>query len=231
MVTIWKVVYWSTFLLAWLVLPVLYEAWYAGDFTWRDRIVSALKVNLISYLLIVVLGVIFSAYVMVSAEMSFGALAEFLMWGGNTYGLLLVIALLGNGLVEVPRAIWRYRDTGKELQRLQIRAILLDTEVYDSTIELGEAETAVHKMSRRVFAKPSDFAALRPHMDRINEACDALVTSDGASAPLTALPGVGRGAIVAGPARVRAKCVEAASGATKERKTITTNHLLRRCQK
>jgi hypothetical protein len=94
MVATWKAVYWSTFILAWLVLPVLYEAWYAGDFTWRERMTSA-------YLLTAVLGAAFSAYVMLSAEMSFGALAEFLMVFSNTYGLLLVIALLGNGLVEV----------------------------------------------------------------------------------------------------------------------------------
>lgn len=150
---------------------------------------SGLKVNCVSYLLIVALGVIFSVYVMVSAEMSIMALADFLMVFGNTYGLLLVIALLGNGLVEVPRAIWRCRDSDMELQRLMLKAVLIDTEVYDSQCELDDAETAVHKMSRRVFAKPLDCSALTKHMDRINEACEAaLGTSDGASDPLTALP-------------------------------------------
>ena len=31
----------------------------------------------------------------------------FVMALGNTYGLLMIIVLLGNGVVEVPRAFWR----------------------------------------------------------------------------------------------------------------------------
>lgn len=34
----------------------------------------------------------------------------FLIALGNTYGLMIIVVLLGNGLVEVPRRLWMYSD-------------------------------------------------------------------------------------------------------------------------
>ena len=180
----WNMVYWSTFVLAWLVLPVLYEAWYAGDLTWSARVLSALKVNLISYLAMAIMGAIFCIWLLLSSEMTFGALGTFGMVFGNTYGLLLVIALLGNGLVEVPRAVWRYRDGSKEIQFIQLRAVMVDTDCYDCQCELDDAVASVHSMSRKVRSLP-DSGSLRKHMDRILDTCDAQGGLDGSSLPLT----------------------------------------------
>ena len=41
----WRFVYWSTFVLTWFVLPVLQEYWYAGDFSPRARLRSAVMAN------------------------------------------------------------------------------------------------------------------------------------------------------------------------------------------
>ena len=46
MLVTWHFVYWSTFCLTWFVLPVVKEFWYAGDFTVRERLRSALIANL-----------------------------------------------------------------------------------------------------------------------------------------------------------------------------------------
>ena len=62
----WDGLYWSTFWLCWVVLPVLYEAWYAGDLTWRARMVSAVKVNLKFYLAVGLLGLVAAIYLISS---------------------------------------------------------------------------------------------------------------------------------------------------------------------
>lgn len=53
---------------------------------------------------------------MLSEDLSLWAISDFFMIFGNTYGFLIVIVLLGNGLVEVPRFIWRYGDNEREIK-------------------------------------------------------------------------------------------------------------------
>mmetsp|Transcript_42536 Transcript_42536/g.96281 ORF Transcript_42536/g.96281 Transcript_42536/m.96281 type:complete len:622 (+) Transcript_42536:199-2064(+) len=185
MLLAWKVVYWSTFLLTWVVLPVLYEAWYAGEITWMGRFKSALKVNLKFYCLTLVLGVVFGVYLMVSNNMTLSAVSDFAMLFGNTYGLLLVIALMGNGLVELPRAIWRFRDNERAIQRVQLRAVAMDAEVYDASCELEDAEKTVEAMGRKV-ATAADRLELQKYMDHVLTYVESPATADSSSYPLTA---------------------------------------------
>ena len=158
----WDGLYWSTFWLCWVVLPVLYEAWYAGDLTWRARMVSAVKVNLKFYLAVGLLGLVAAIYLISSKQMTFGGLSDFLMVFGNTYGLLLVVILMGNGLVELPRSIWRMKDTSQAIERLQLHAVAVDTEVYDSRCELEDAEKQARRMQLRLLDRGASKANTSP---------------------------------------------------------------------
>ena len=44
----------------------------------------------------------------------------FMMAMGNTYGVVLIILLMGNGLVALPRRLWRMGNSTTELQRLYV---------------------------------------------------------------------------------------------------------------
>ncbi len=44
MLILWRGTYWSTFILAWVFLPVAYEYLYAGDLFLSQRVLSAIKV-------------------------------------------------------------------------------------------------------------------------------------------------------------------------------------------
>jgi hypothetical protein len=44
----------------------------------------------------------------------------FLMAMGNTYGMLIITLLMGNGLVALPRRLWQLADDENELRRLYI---------------------------------------------------------------------------------------------------------------
>lgn len=41
----------------------------------------------------------------------------------NTYGILLITVLMGNGLVGLPRRLWHWADTERELNSLYMTVI------------------------------------------------------------------------------------------------------------
>jgi len=87
-----------------------------------------------------------------------GHIAEVLGWlmaGGNTYGLLLIVVLLGHGLVEVPRGLFREATPTRALTRLYFRAAELDTALYDAMFELEDAENEVAMLSAVVERRSS----------------------------------------------------------------------------
>ncbi|CAN0145164.1 unnamed protein product, partial [Phaeothamnion confervicola] len=142
----WVVIYWSTFVLAWLVLPVLSSAWAEGEFTWGRRLKSAIRTNLITYVLMAIIGAGCVAFLMFKKHMDETSLSGFLMAWSNTYGLLLIILLMGHGLVEVPRRLWRSSFPQKELSLMLFRVTKVDTELYDAICLLEDAEHDVDRL-------------------------------------------------------------------------------------
>jgi hypothetical protein len=61
----------------------------------------------------------------------------------NTWGLLLLILLLGHGLVDVPRTLWRRSN-----KQLMMRHYLFELSRYDQ--KLQEAKQYLHKQLRKV---------------------------------------------------------------------------------
>jgi hypothetical protein len=76
---------------------------------------------LISYLAGFVMLVIFIIYMLATkgSTKTFHFLA-FMMAMGNTYGVVLIILLMGNGLVALPRRLWRKGNSQHELIRLYV---------------------------------------------------------------------------------------------------------------
>ncbi len=50
--TSWIIVYWTTFVLAWLILPVVHDYCLSGEFTSRARLLSALRLNVRSVVIL-----------------------------------------------------------------------------------------------------------------------------------------------------------------------------------
>ncbi|CAM9195241.1 unnamed protein product [Chrysoparadoxa australica] len=140
---LWQVVYWTTFYLTWLVLPTLNAAWHTGEFTWRGRIRAALLRNLRTLLVQIVIGLACIAYLLFQGSVTLSSLSGFLMASGNTYGLMLIVLLLGHGLVEVPRVLWSRSFPEKALHELYFRATELDMDYFDALYELEDTETAL----------------------------------------------------------------------------------------
>lgn len=59
---VWYALYWTTFLLAWVIIPTLYQSWRGGGLTWRERLRSAVRMNVRQYLLMALIVVLFVIY-------------------------------------------------------------------------------------------------------------------------------------------------------------------------
>jgi hypothetical protein len=82
---------------------------------------EAIKANLLSYFAGFVMFLIFIIYMLATKGSAKTVhFLAFMMAMGNTYGVVLIILLMGNGLVALPRRLWRKGDSKHELTRLYV---------------------------------------------------------------------------------------------------------------
>lgn len=79
---------------------------------------EALKANAISYAVCFVLLIIFIIYMVATVGADWSYIVGFMMALSNTYGVVLIVLLLGNGLVSIPRRLWDMGNPKGELNRL-----------------------------------------------------------------------------------------------------------------
>jgi hypothetical protein len=147
-IDLWYILFWSTWLLSWVIMPVMMSFWQSGEFSVQNRLAAAVKENVLIYLGMAVLVIIFAVWVGVSQKLTLADLLGFLMALGNTYGLLLIVVLLGSGLVELPRQIWERGDDELRLQQLYMRASQVDESKRDAEFEAREIATEVRATAR-----------------------------------------------------------------------------------
>lgn len=105
---LWRVVYWTSQCLTWLIMPMMQSYSKAGDFTVKGKLKSALVDNAIyygSYLLICGILLIYIA-LKPGVSLDGAKIKAIASSASNTWGLFLLILLLGYALVEVPRNLW-----------------------------------------------------------------------------------------------------------------------------
>jgi len=88
------------------------------------------------------------AYLLFKGVATADTLSGFLMAWGNTYGLLLIVLLMGHGLVEVPRQLWLISFPERQLQLLYFRATQIDVQLHDAVYDLEDAEKELERLQR-----------------------------------------------------------------------------------
>lgn len=99
---LWRLIYWTSQLLTWLLMPLMQSYLKAGDFTIKGKFKSALIDNAIyygSYLFICGVLLIYIACKGVSLDGS--KLKAIASSASNTWGLFLLVLLLGELVVVV----------------------------------------------------------------------------------------------------------------------------------
>jgi hypothetical protein len=144
----WHIVFWVTFFLAWLILPISRQMLLSGEFTVMRRFQNACKriliIKLIQLLVVVVLIISLAVY-MRSIHIS-----AVLLTFCNTYGLLLAILLLGYGLVALPRFYWEESNPEMELRKLRILALSVDEELFEYVWKLQDCEYDIDLTMARI---------------------------------------------------------------------------------
>ncbi|XP_050033222.1 G-protein coupled receptor-associated protein LMBRD2B isoform X1 [Dermacentor andersoni] len=162
--SLWRVVYWTSQALTWLILPLMQSYSTAGEFTMAGKLRRALIENAIyygSYLLI--FGVLL-VYLALQPGMNLDAakLKVVCVSASNTWGLFLLVLLLGHGLVEVPRGLWHRAQPGHTLCHTYFRAAKL-------SLERAEAQERLDDLLQEIQQVSSSLSSghLQRHMDVI----------------------------------------------------------------
>ncbi|KAK6103701.1 LMBR1-like membrane family protein [Brugia pahangi] len=137
---LWRIVYWTAQLLTWIVLPLMQNYSDAGDFSSLGKLRSAVYSNAIyygTYLAVFFMLMIYAAVkgVVLNAE----HLKVILISASNTWGLFLLVILLGYGLIEVPRQFWQMGSRDYRLNKTYFDIDKLSTDKNDAEHAVREA--------------------------------------------------------------------------------------------
>lgn len=105
---LWRVVYWTSQFLTWLLLPFMQSYARSGAFSVVGKIKTALIENALYYGTYLLIFISLLIYVAVHPQwkLTWMEFQTICITAANTWGLFLLVLLLGYGLVEIPRSYW-----------------------------------------------------------------------------------------------------------------------------
>uniref|UniRef100_A0A3Q0STG2 LMBR1 domain containing 2b n=1 Tax=Amphilophus citrinellus TaxID=61819 RepID=A0A3Q0STG2_AMPCI len=161
----WRVVYWTSQCLTWLLLPFMQSYARSGGFSITGKIKTALIENAIYYgTYLLIFG---SLLIYVAVHPEWYELQTIGITAANTWGLFLLVLLLGYGLVEIPRSYWNASRHGHLLIKTYFKASKLMTEKADAEENLEDVMEEVRKVSESIkYNHP-----LRKYIDTILRKC------------------------------------------------------------
>ncbi|GMF27420.1 unnamed protein product [Phytophthora lilii] len=163
----WKLLYWLTFVMSWVGLPFLVEFRQNGEFEMDKRVLSSLRHLLFQWTVLAGGLLVVALYLILVDHLSLYGVVGLAMAASNTYGLLWVIALLGYGLVEIPRSFWMRRLDGAQLQKLHFQAVQLQDERMEARFEYDDVVTDVRDAYQRMMQAESDAIILTSEMQYV----------------------------------------------------------------
>ncbi|TRY67592.1 hypothetical protein TCAL_03463 [Tigriopus californicus] len=147
---LWKVVYWNSQLLTWLILPLMQSYTLAGEFTPSGKLRSALWDNMIYYTSLLFIALILFVYIALQPDLDLNweRLKAIASSASNTWGLCVLVLMLGYGLIEVPRNLWKFTQKGYQLNRAYFKVAKLMTERTDAEESLDDALATLHAVGQ-----------------------------------------------------------------------------------
>ncbi|KAM4745430.1 G-protein coupled receptor-associated protein LMBRD2B-like isoform 1-T5 [Anableps anableps] len=126
----WRVVYWTSQFLTWLLLPFMQSYARSGAFSIVGKIKTALIENAIYYgtYLLIFICLLFYVAVYLKLKLTWTELQAIGITAANTWGLFLLVLLLGYGLVELPRSYWLSSSNSFLLAKTYFKVAKLATE-------------------------------------------------------------------------------------------------------
>ncbi|CAD6337208.1 unnamed protein product [Miscanthus lutarioriparius] len=170
----WSWSYWSTFILAWSIVPTLLGYEDSGDFTFRERLKTSIHKNMTYYAIVGAIGLFGLILIIIMRHDWVRGILGFSMACSNTFGLVTGAFLLGFGLSEIPRNVWRSADWTRRLQFLSHRVSKMATKLDHAHQEYCNAIFVVQATSNQMSKRDP----LRPCMDIINNMLTQMLEDD-----------------------------------------------------
>jgi hypothetical protein len=145
---VWRLIYWTALLLGWLSSEGLLAELAAGEFSTSARMRAAFRANLILFGGAALLAVGTALYLLVSLRLSPAALGEIAVTLVDGCGVLRLALLLGEGLVALPRAVWREAEPRARLRQLCYELGSLEA-------RRGRAALRLRRIIAQVYRPPS----------------------------------------------------------------------------
>ncbi|GFO22287.1 lmbr1 domain-containing protein 2-like [Plakobranchus ocellatus] len=166
---LWRIIYWTSQVLTWLIMPMMQSYVKTGDFTVPGKIKSALIENAMFYGTYLLIFGICLIYVAARPDIDIDGekLKIIGVTASNTWGLFVLVLMLGYGLVDVPRTLWNWSKTEYMLSNTYFKIAKLSTE----KTEAEEALEDVLEETRRVAEKIRYNHPLRKNMDVVLAKC------------------------------------------------------------
>ena len=109
-----------------------------GEFSFGEKMRTSIKSNLLLYSVMGAVLVVVGIFSMIEFGISWKSLPDTVTSAANAYGLFLLIAMLGHGLVNVPRRMWRRSRRGLNLKRYQFEIAQYDAKLFECNESLGK---------------------------------------------------------------------------------------------
>ncbi|XP_054154201.1 G-protein coupled receptor-associated protein LMBRD2-like [Oppia nitens] len=166
--TLWRIVYWTSQMLTWIVLPLMQSYCMAGEFSIGGKLKAAFIENAIYYGIFSVIFVIFLIYVSIKTQLNFEGIKIICTTASNTWGLFLLVVLLGYGLVEIPRSCFNVSHYGRSLNYLYFKVAKLSAEKCESDEKLDDV---LDEIQTCLESLRGDHDPMRPYLDIIVDKC------------------------------------------------------------
>ncbi|KAL9691817.1 hypothetical protein QQ045_012244 [Rhodiola kirilowii] len=170
----WGWSYWSTFLLTWAVVPLIQGYEDAGDFTFKERLKTSIHENLVFYLVVGSIGLFGIILLATLGKIGDGGILGFAMGCSNTFGLVTGAFLLGFGLSEIPKGIWRNADWTTRQKVLSHKVAKLALKLDDAHQEFSNAIVVAQATSNQMSKRDP----LRPYMNIIDQMLNQMLKED-----------------------------------------------------
>ncbi|RWS01916.1 LMBR1 domain-containing protein 2-like protein [Dinothrombium tinctorium] len=166
--TLWKIVYWTGQALTWIVLPMMQSYSMAGDFTTLGKLRSAFVENAIYYGSFALIFIVLLIYVIIHTSLDLANLKVICITASNTWGMILLVVLLGYGLVEIPRSCYYTSLFDRTMSYLYFRVAKLSAEKCEAEEKLDDTLEEIQHAYETILTSNTVF---KPHIDIVLEKC------------------------------------------------------------
>ncbi|AYV78632.1 MAG: LMBR1-domain-containing protein [Edafosvirus sp.] len=163
---LWKIIYWMSQILNWIILPISMDYYKSGYFTSKEKLKSAIKMNIKFYVIILIIAVITIVSLAITKKLTESTLLNFVVILSQSFGLIITVIFLGYGIVAYPRSIYKRMDNDKIIKYHKFKLLKAYHKYEHTKLELMQVQ--------KTFSKVCELAISQPDMIQYIKAIDRL---------------------------------------------------------